>query len=157
MSTELELAQAAVETALAKSAEIAREQRDLDAMRDDLLERVPTDGGQLRAIEERLRQLLEEERLLRYGPLASLELAVKRQRGLLGEYEHLKKVIAESEQTLAGGGHDVQIGLARLKLQMLEAEKESFNAGLLSVYERIGALAGDAAAQELAKKHGRVL
>lgn len=157
MSTELELARAAVETALAKLAEIAREQQDLVAMQADLLERVPVDGGQLPAIDERLRQLREEERQLRYGPLASLELAERRQRGLLGEYEHLRKVIAESEQTLAGGGHDTQIGLARLRLQMLESEKESFSAGLLGAYGRIGALAGDAAAQELASKHGRVL
>lgn len=169
MTTKLEEAQAAVDAALAKLSALARQRDELldqqaalfeqrDAIqgrpdKDAALERTVLQG-QLAAISAALGRLGDEHQAAQQIDLARAE---SRRRVLLGERDNLRSNIKAAEQLLASGMHDAEIASARQRLTMLELNKAQFVRETVGLYERLGQIAGEEEARELAAKHRRTL
>ncbi len=167
--TKLSDAQQAVDAALAKLSNIAqqrdellRQQAVLFEQRDALQGRLDKDAalertviqGQLAAISATLARLGDEQQAAQAFDLAQADA---RRRLLLNERDNLRSNIKAAEQLLASGMHDAEIASARQRLTMLELNKAQFVRETVGLYERLGQIAGDDEARELARKNKRDL
>ncbi|HSN77308.1 MAG TPA: hypothetical protein VL334_19730 [Anaerolineae bacterium] len=175
MATGLEIAQAKVDAALAKLAELAAESRAIAAERENLKAQIAAQSdavlegasrdpsqalnrvaieGQIAACNARLARLAEQTEAVRVLELAQAE---SKRRFLQQDVATLKSNIKSAEQVLASGILDSEIANARLAVQMRELNRATFISDTMGMYQRLADAAGSEEAQALAQKHKRTL